>query len=256
MVSIITERKRTINVDNQYDFTSLADLSFANRKTVFAILSLLKTRDEKGKYPKISINTQYLQRLSDNKSVSKRNFINELEALVKELSTKFIKITQEDGQIDFIPVFMKISINPSRTYTELWINPMFIKFFVNLKSSYFWFLLEDTNKIKSSMALKLFIKLSQFKYIGKVSLSVKNTKELLGLSSDLDSRYVTRKLKYSANKLKPYFNGIKVKSVSIYGSSGNKLSSYTITFARQRFNKNSKPKPNKDIKVTDEQLPF
>lgn len=254
VLSITDNHNRTINALNSIDFQDVVKLPYADRKIIFSVISLLK-QAKSVKHPQIKVQTSYLQHLSHNDNLSYPKFCSKLDTTNRQLVTAKVSINtkESNGQhIHYIPIFDEIDFSIDTQQVTLSINPQVLPYFTNLSANYFWFLLKDSNNIKSKQNLNLFIYLSHLRYKGIASISMENATKLLNCKP----RYTSKNMKRSINKLSSYFKNLKFKPKYIRDHTGKHLSSYLITFNRESFHKSTIKSLSKDIKISDTDLPF
>lgn len=254
MIFISVDHKRTIVAANRFNFDSIIKMSYPDRKIIFSIFSLMKQLNESNNYT-LTIQSNYLRKLSNNTRMRGHAFLQHAIKLCRSLVTTYVLVDESSDNPVFMPLFSKLVAHKDTQQIELKVNKELLPYFIDLSDNYFWFLLDDSNKIRSRVSLKVFVLLSQYRYLGKVHLSIDDAKQLFNYQGN-SRPYLTQSLKRATSRLSPYFKNIKVKAIYQPTNTSQVVTSYLITFNRESFHKSTIKSLSKDIKISDTDLPF
>lgn len=229
---------QTIKVSNQVSFENIIKLTYPYRKLLFTLVYFLK-RIKDPKDNQLSINTDYLRKLSKNTRVRLHKFDTMLAGMQKEVNSNKYSIivnSNQDNAPCTINLFKKIAFSDNPYIDDcnavFTINPQVLPYFSNLTSNYSWFPLLDVLSIRSRQSLAFYQRLSKARYFGITTFSVKEGRILLKGQSN---SYIKQHLKRLLKSLEPYFGKINVKSKYKYSSTGRTVKSYTITFKKDYY---------------------
>ena len=228
---------QTIKVSNQVSFENIIKLTYPYRKLLFTLVYFLKKiKDPQNN--QLSLNTDYLRKLSKNTRVRLHKFDTMLVGMQKEANSDKYSIIVNNSQDTrcTINLFKKIAFSDNPYIDDcnvvFTINPQVLPYFSNLTSNYSWFPLADVLSIRSRQSLAFYQRLAKARYLGITTFSVKEGRILLKGQSN---SYISQHLKRLLKPLETYFGKINVKSKYKYSRKGRTVKSYIITFKKDYY---------------------
>lgn len=123
---------------------------------------------------------------------------------------------------------LRIAVNPEFTYLFNELN----------EGGWTSFELEEFLKLKSKYSKRLYRHLKIWKTVGKVTLSMEDIRDIIGLPTSYEPKTIGSKMKSFVKELDPLFKDLKLRTmeVSNHGKGRSSVIGYTITFTPEKAN--------------------
>ena len=238
------KKKNKVNNDirvvtqNEFNNVSLATFTPNENKILHAIVAKIKNKDTQ----KIQISFDEIKYLVQYKRNDNSSFIRDIERVNTKLMQLNYRYEDEDKIVQFV-LFPTYIINKKEKTLEVAVNQDFTFLLNHLTGEFTAFALNDFTSIKSKYALLIYPFLSQWKSVGKYTVSIEDFKANMGLDEDYSiSNIDKRVLIPTVRELNALFPGLNLEVDKQRGLK-NKVVGLKFTFV------GSKLEPGKDIKT-------
>lgn len=156
-----------------------------------------------------------LRELSKYEPTSIKRFINDLDKTYKKLIELNIRLDYENGDFERFTLFNRYKVQVENKTLEIQVNENFKYILNDLNLGNFTrFELQEYTSIKSTYSKALYMRLKQWKTIGKWEVSLDEFKRVLAIPESYKMGNIDQQILNPALKdLKPYFGGLKIKKL-------------------------------------------
>ncbi len=221
-------RKSKIVYKNDINFLSLSDFTAKEIDLLMFIFALCKDRYNNV----IQVNYKDVRKcIKGNSHLTK----NELHEIIENVSRKYITMyffTRYNNTTTNVSIFSFITSNKDEQLLSFKVNPDFLYLFNEIDGEFFTFKsIEELSYIKSKYAKMLHKLLSQWRYIGKLTINYSDLKETL-MSAAVENKKFNMKLKTVVQELNETNLYQNLKCEFIRGNSRN-IESVIFTFKKE-----------------------